>query len=344
MPDLLALESYDYDLPQELIAQHPLAERAASRLMHVSRKSGNIEHTTFSRITELLHPGDVLVMNNSRVIPARLFGTKDNGTRIEVLLLHNLHDSTWQCMVHPGKRLKHPQYLHFSETMRGKISDPDAEGLREISFECVGDFWDELDKIGHIPLPPYIHRADETEDKERYQTVYAKEKGSVAAPTAGLHFTPEILKELTDKGVKTCFVTLHVGMGTFLPVKTERIEQHVMHGEYCTVNADCADAVNQAREAGNRIVAVGSTSARTLESFYADGCLQSGSKWTSIFIYPGKQMQAVDALITNFHLPKSSLLMMISAFAGYELVRRAYQEAVTERYRFFSYGDAMFIE
>lgn len=344
MPDLLALESYDYDLPPELIAQHPLPERSASRLMHLRRSTGSITHSHFPVITDLLSEGDVLVMNNSRVIPARLYGTKDNGTRIEVLLLHNIQGQSWQCMVHPGKRLKHPQYIRFADTMRGYISEPDQDGLREIEFECVGDFWDELDSIGHIPLPPYIHRKDESEDKDRYQTVYAQERGSVAAPTAGLHFSPEILSQLRDKGVLTYFVTLHVGMGTFLPVKTERIEQHKMHGEFCTISPDCANAVNTAKAKGHKVVAVGSTSARTLESFYQDGSLQSGSKWTSIFIYPGKVMHAVDAMITNFHLPKSSLLMMISAFAGYELVRKAYREAVVERYRFFSYGDAMFID
>jgi S-adenosylmethionine:tRNA ribosyltransferase-isomerase len=343
MPDLLDIESYDYHLPQELIAQYPLADRVSSRLMHVDRASGVIDHGHFGDILQLLEPGAVLVINNSRVIPARLFGQKANGTRIEVLLLNRLEGSRWKCMVHPGKRLKQEQWLEFSPDLKGWISLADADGLREIIFQDEEYYWQEIEKVGHMPLPPYIRRADEERDRGSYQTVYARDPGSVAAPTAGLHFSPQLLSGLESKGVRIVNVVLHVGMGTFLPVKCQRIDHHKMHSEFCTMPAETAGAVNAAKAEGRRVIAVGSTSIRTLESFWQDGQVQSGSKWTDIFIYPGRQLHAADALITNFHLPKSSLLMMISAFAGYDLIMRAYQTAIEERYRFFSYGDAMYI-
>ena len=343
-PDLLDLSSYDYELPSELIAQHPLAQRDASRLMHVNRQSGSINHLSFNMLPQLLRAGDLLVLNDSKVIPARLFGKKENGTTIEVLLINEIEKDTWMCMVHPGKRLKQEQWLDFSEGLKGFVSPANEDGLRRISFQSEGSFWNQLSKVGHVPLPPYIKRADQSQDHQNYQTVYAENKGSVAAPTAGLHFTDSLLQELKDQGVIIAKITLHVGMGTFLPVKTERIEEHKMHAEYCTINPEVAELVNLAKQQGRRVIAVGSTSARTLESFWRDDGLQAGSKWTDIFIYPGVKMQVVDALVTNFHLPKSTLLMMISAFCGIELIQKAYQEAIRKRYRFFSYGDAMFIE
>lgn len=343
MPDLLDLESYDYPLPPELIAQAPLEERSSSRLLHLDRCSGSLAHRHFGDLVGLLEPGEVLVVNNSKVIPARLFGMKSNGTQIEILLLNKLGGAKWKCMVHPGKRLKTAQWLDFSPELRGWVSLPDAEGLREIEFSSSGDYWQEIERIGHTPLPPYIKRQDDSGDRSRYQTVYAEEPGSVAAPTAGLHFSADILDALKAKGVLICHVILHVGMGTFLPVKSPRIDQHKMHSEFCTLPFDTAQAVNAAREKGNRVIAVGTTSIRTLESFWSGGQVQSGSHWTDIFIYPGRELHVADALITNFHLPKSSLLMLVSAFAGHALVKQAYQEAVRERYRFFSYGDAMLI-
>jgi S-adenosylmethionine:tRNA ribosyltransferase-isomerase len=343
MPDLLDLDTYDFSLPQELIAQHPLKERSSSRLMVLERQSGNIEHRSFNQITEYFQSGDVLVMNSSKVIPARLFGKKDNGTVVEILLLHKISDSAWKCLVHPGKRLKQAQWLTFSEALRGFIGLADAEGARVIEFDSPETYWQEIEKIGHVPLPPYIRRQDESEDKARYQTVYAREEGSVAAPTAGLHFTEELLAALRKKGVSIRYVILHVGLGTFLPVKTQRITDHQMHSEYCTMPEETALAVNTAKKENRRVIAVGSTSLRTLESFAHDGVVRSGSKWTDIFIYPGKNITTTDALITNFHLPKSSLLMMISAFASLEMIQNAYQCAIQNRYRFFSYGDAMLI-
>ncbi len=352
MTDLLALSTYDYELPEELIAQYPLQQRSSSRLMRVSRHNGRIEHLSFDRIVDLLNPGEVLVLNDSKVIPARLYGLKENGTRVEVLLLNELEPLVWKCMVHPGKRLKQAQWLSFSPLLRAYVSAADEDGLRRVSFRIANEelqsaldaFWHELEAVGHVPLPPYIKREDELPDRQSYQTVYARERGSVAAPTAGLHFTSALLAALEAKGVRIVKLTLHVGMGTFLPVKQDRIDLHKMHSEFCTVSPDAAKTVNEAKASGKRVIAVGSTSARTLESFFTGSELLSGSRWTDIFIYPGKEMRVVDALLTNFHLPKSSLLMMISAFAGIELIKNAYREAVLERYRFFSYGDAMLIE
>lgn len=343
MPDLLDLETYNYQLPQELIAQYPLPDRGSSRLLHLDRKTGDVMHLSFRDIVSHINPGEVLILNSSRVIPARLFGHKDNGTQVEILLVNKLSDATWRCMVHPGRRLKKEQWIEFSPSLKGFISLPDEDGLREIEFSSAQGYWQIIEEIGHMPLPPYIRRTDEASDRKRYQTVYATEPGSVAAPTAGLHFDSDLLDELKQKGILIHNVILHVGLGTFLPVKSERIDQHKMHSEYCTVPRETAEAVNSAIAEGRRVIAVGSTSMRTLESFAREGRLESGSRWTDIFIYPGYRFQIANALITNFHLPKSSLLMMISAFAGLENVMKAYQMAVKDRYRFFSYGDAMYI-
>lgn len=343
VPDLLDVESYNYELPPELIAQHPLARRENSRLMCVERSTGNIVHRRFSDVLGLLAPGEVLVLNSSKVIPARLFGEKSTGTRIEVLLLHKLDEARWKCMVHPGKRLKTEQWLRFSPTLKGRLSLADEDGLREIEFGEPDTYWQEIERIGHVPLPPYIKRPDNSSDRGDYQTVYAKSPGSVAAPTAGLHFSYELLEALKQKGVRVVEVILHVGMGTFLPVKSQRVDAHKMHSEFCTMPEETASEINSAKAEGRRVIAVGSTSVRTLESFWDGKSLKIGSLWTDIFIYPGREIKVADALITNFHLPKSTLLMMVSAFAGHELVRRAYQLAVDEKYRFFSYGDAMYL-
>lgn len=343
MPDLLDLRSYDYQLPPELIAQFPLSERSACRLLRLDRTSGAVTHHRFHDLVELLSPGDLLVLNRSKVIPARLYGRKSTGGQIEVLLLRQLGDAGWQCMVQPGRRLRTEQWLEFSPRLRGWLSLPDGEGLRELEFESPDNYWEEVERLGHVPLPPYIKRSDEPSDRENYQTVYALEPGSVAAPTAGLHFDEKLLKALQQRGIRSCSLILHVGMGTFKPVSSARIDGHKMHREFFTIPAQTAEAVNAAKEEGRRVVAVGTTAVRALESSWSQGRLQEGSRWTEIFIYPGRELRVPDALITNFHLPKSTLLMMISAFAGLEPVRRAYEEAIRMRYRFFSYGDAMLI-
>lgn len=342
--NLLLRNSYHYDLPKELIAQYPADKREASRLMHLDRQVGSIEHKNFTDILDILSEGEVLVLNNSKVFPARLFGTKENGSKIEVFLLHPTDRNTWKCLVHPGKRLKEAQWLQFSDDFSGYIETSDYEGIREIRFEYQGDFWDKIFRVGHIPLPPYIARTDDKSDIERYQTVYAKELGSVAAPTAGLHFSSSILDKLKEKGVIITELTLHVGIGTFRPVKTENITEHTMHSECAEITQEAADTINCAKREGRRVVAVGTTTVRTLESFWDGNKLQTGNRWTDIFIYPGYKFGVPDAMITNFHLPESTLLMMISAFAGYDLVMNAYKQAVAEHYRFFSYGDAMVIE
>lgn len=344
-PSLLQTAAYHYELPKELIAQYPSPQREESRLMHLHAGTGEIAHRKFRDIQSLLKPGDLLVLNNSKVFPARLYGSKENGSKIEILLLNPCADEhCWNCLAHPGKRLKEAQWLYFSDSLKGYISKGREDGQREIRLEYSGSLYDILAEIGHIPLPPYIARQDEQSDKERYQTVYAKEPGSVAAPTAGLHFSKELLAELVAAGIQRTELSLHVGIGTFRPVKSASILQHTMHAELVEISQNTAQKINQAKSEGRRIVAVGTTTVRSLESFWQDGALQSGKKWTDIFIYPGYQMQVPDALITNFHLPESTLLMMISAFAGYDLIQKAYQEAVAERYRFFSYGDAMYIE
>lgn len=343
MPDLLKKSSYRYELPKELIAQYPLKERTQSRLMVLDKQNQTISHRHFYDIVDILLPGDVLVLNKTRVIPARLFGTKANGTGIEVFLLDEIETGTWHCLVHPGKRLKQSQTLTFSDELSGFISSADEEGIRTICFSYSGDLWQLLEKHGHVPLPPYIERTDEKSDQSAYQTVYASVNGSVAAPTAGLHFTQDILHKLKKKGIVITELILHVGLGTFRPVKVDDITHHKMHSEFCSITLETADIINQARKENRRIIAVGSTSVRTLESFYDQNMLQAGSKWTDIFIYPGKEINVVSGMLTNFHLPESTLLMLVSAMAGYELMKQAYEQAVVEKYRFFSYGDAMLI-
>ncbi|MDD4805384.1 MAG: tRNA preQ1(34) S-adenosylmethionine ribosyltransferase-isomerase QueA [Candidatus Cloacimonetes bacterium] len=344
-PDLHRKEAYHYDLPRELIAQYPLQDRDQSRLMHLACAAGEIHHRSFQDLPELLREGDLLVFNNSKVFPARIFGLKENGTRVEVLLLHpSTKEMVWKCLVHPGKRVKQDQWLTFSDTFRGYIHGASEEGIREIELDVKGDLFAELDRIGHIPLPPYIDRDDEAGDRDRYQTVYAREIGSVAAPTAGLHFSRELIDTLKQKGVLFTELTLHVGIGTFRPVKTENILEHTMHSECTEVSEATATAINDAKRDGRRVITVGTTSTRTVESFHDGQSMNHGKRWTDIFIYPGYNFKVPDAMITNFHLPESTLLMMISAFAGFHFIREAYAEAVAKRYRFFSYGDAMYIE
>jgi S-adenosylmethionine:tRNA ribosyltransferase-isomerase len=343
MPDLLNKQSYHYNLPKELIAQYPLTERDQSRLMVLDRTKQTILHKRFTDIVDILVKGDVLVLNRTKVIPARLFARKENGTSIEIFLLHEIKSGVWKCLAHPGKRLKQPQQLHFSDELSGFISDSDPEGIREIAFEYEGDLQKLLDKYGHVPLPPYIERTDNSADHNNYQTVYARDNGSVAAPTAGLHFTEEILEALTVKGIIIAEIILHVGLGTFRPVKADDITQHKMHSEFCVVPAATADIINLAKQQGRRVIAVGTTGARTLESFAVDCRLTSGEQWTDIFIYPGKEFHIIDGLLTNFHLPESTLIMLVAAFAGYDFTLQAYESAVKEKYRFFSYGDAMLI-
>lgn len=335
---------FDYDLPQELIAQHPAAQRDHSRLLVMDKKSGAVEHRLFKDIVEYLHAGDVLVLNNTKVIPARIFGVKEGGTaKIEVLLLKRDETlpNTWEVLVHPGKRCKVGTVVDFGEgRLKGEVIANTSAG-RKITFHFDGIFEEILDELGTMPLPPYIH--EQLEDQNRYQTVYAKVDGSAAAPTAGLHFTTALLDTLREKGVEIEEVLLHVGLGTFKPVDEENIEDHEMHSEYYEISADTARRINQAKDEGRRIISVGTTSTRALESAARDGRLVAGSGWTTIFIYPGYQWQIVDGLITNFHLPKSTLMMLVSALSTRENILRAYEEAVRERYRFFSFGDAMFI-
>lgn len=341
--DLTNLQAYDYHLPKELIAQAPLAERSASRLLHLHKSTGELTHLHFRELVNLLRSDDLMVVNSSKVFPARLFATKDNGNRIELLLLHELEPGVWQCLASPGKRLKQPQWLTLSPVLKGLIGMGDPEGIRTIRFEPGDIVWQHINQQGHIPLPPYIERSDSAEDIDRYQTVYAKSVGSVAAPTAGLHFDTDTLDLLRHKGITTVEVNLHVGIGTFRPVKVQDITRHDMHSEYASISPESAKAINDAHQSGRRIVCVGTTSVRTVESFWEDGEVVPGKKWTKLFIYPGYEFKVVQAMITNFHLPQSTLLMMISAFAGYDRVMHAYREAIVSQYRFFSYGDAMFI-
>ncbi|RKY48964.1 MAG: tRNA preQ1(34) S-adenosylmethionine ribosyltransferase-isomerase QueA, partial [Candidatus Neomarinimicrobiota bacterium] len=333
-----------YDLPEELIAQYPLKDRDHSRLLVLNRKTGHIDHMTFDYLPDLLHPGDLLVFNETKVISARLKGKKASGGKAEIFLLNQKDESHWECLVKPGRRIRPGTVVHFSDTFKAEIIDVLEEGGRLVRFTWEGDFWDVLEKYGQIPLPPYVHREPEPSDKENYQTVYARKYGSVAAHTAGLHFTRDILDRLSQKGVESVYVNLRVGLGTFRPVKTERIDQHTMHREFCEISTDTANAVNKALNEGRRVIAVGTTSTRTLESFAVNGKVHSGGHFTDIFIYPGgRPIQIISGLITNFHMPKSTLLMLVSAFAGYENIMNAYQIAVQEKYRFFSYGDAMAI-
>ena len=332
-----------FDLPPELIAQTPLRERDASRLLCLDKNTGAIRHGQFRELPDLLREGDCLVMNDSRVIPARLFGTRPSGGSVEVVLLRDLGGNEWECLTRPGRKTPPGTTLSFGDgELTATVTRAEADGNKVLAFQYQGIFLEVLDRLGQMPLPPYIK--EKLEDKERYQTVYAKDPGSAAAPTAGLHFTPELLESIRDRGVRLCYVTLHVGLGTFRPVKEDNIEEHPMHSEYCIVPKETAEAVNETRSGGGRVIAIGTTSCRTLESFAReDGVLLPGSRWTDIFIYPGYRFRTIDALITNFHLPESTLIMLVSALAGRENVLRAYREAVNEKYRFFSFGDAMFI-
>ena len=337
-------DDFNFDLPEELIAQHPLEQRDHSRLLVLDKHSGNITHKRFDDILDYLVPGDVLVVNNTRVIPARLFGMKEGGTaHIEVLLLKPVENQPdyWEVLVRPGKRVKVGAKVIFGEgKMTGTVVD-DTDTGRIMKFEYEGIFNEILDELGTMPLPPYIKA--KLDDQERYQTVYAKERGSAAAPTAGLHFTKELLAEVKARGIEVVEVLLHVGLGTFRPVQVDDIHSHKMHSEYYRITQDAADTINKALDEGRRVIAVGTTSTRTLESAAKDGRVVAGDGDTSIFIYPGYQFQVLSGLITNFHLPKSTLVMLVSALAGREHVLHAYEEAVKERYRFFSFGDAMFI-
>lgn len=334
-----------YDLPQELIAQDPLEDRSSSRLLHLSMKDGSVEHRHFTDILDYLKEGDCLVVNDTRVISARLYGHKEEtGALIEILLLKRKENDIWECLVKPGKKARPGAKLVFGDgILKGEIIDVVEEGNRLIQFQYEGIFEEILDQLGEMPLPPYI--THKLEDKNRYQTVYAKNDGSAAAPTAGLHFTQELLQKVQEKGVKIAHVTLHVGLGTFRPVKVDDVENHHMHSEFYVVEEDQAKLINDTKKQGGRVISVGTTSCRTLESATdEDGVLHPGSGWTEIFIYPGYQFKMIDGLITNFHLPESTLMMLVSALAGKDRIMAAYEEAVKERYRFFSFGDAMFID
>ena len=332
-----------YDLPEELIAQTPLLQRDSSRLCVLDRKTGQVTHRHFFDILDYLQPGDCLVMNDSRVLPARLLGHRPTGGAVELLLLKDLGDKQWECLAKPGRKLQEGQEVIFgSGELTARITKVKDDGNRIVTFDYEGIFLEVLERLGKMPLPPYIKA--ELQDQERYQTVYSREVGSAAAPTAGLHWTPELLDKAREKGVQTAFVTLHVGLGTFRPVKAEDILDHHMHAELCTISRETAELLNQTKAQGGRIICVGTTSCRTLESLVnEDGSFAEKSRWTDIFIYPGYTFKAMDGLITNFHLPESTLVMLVSAFAGREQVLHAYEEAVNERYRFFSFGDAMFI-
>ena len=333
-----------YDLPKELIAQDPLEDRSSSRLLHLSMKDGSMEHRHFTDILDYLNEGDCLVINDTRVIPARLYGHKEEtGALIEILLLKRHENDIWECLVKPGKKARPGAKITFGDgILKGEIIDIVDEGNRLIQFHYDGIFEEILDQLGEMPLPPYI--THKLKDKNRYQTVYAKNDGSAAAPTAGLHFTKELLEQVKAKGVKIAHVTLHVGLGTFRPVKVDDVEQHHMHSEFYMVEEDQAKLINDTKKAGGRVISVGTTSCRTLESATGeDGILLAGSGWTEIFIYPGYRFKMIDGLITNFHLPESTLMMLVSALAGKENIMAAYEEAVRQKYRFFSFGDAMLI-
>ena len=342
--EFMTLEDFDYYLPEEQIAQDPLEHRSDSRLMVLDKKTGELEHKHFYDICDYLKPGDCLVINNTKVIPARLIGEKEGtGGKVEVLLLTRKSDNTWETLVKPGKNARIGQKLSFGNgLLKAEVIDIVEEGDRIIRFDFDGIFEEILDQLGQMPLPPYI--THQLKDRNRYQTVYAKHEGSAAAPTAGLHFTKELLQEIRDMGVNIAEVTLHVGLGTFRPVKEENVLEHHMHTEYYKVTQEAADMINAAKASGNRVIAVGTTSTRTLEAAAEeDGTLREKSGWTDIFIYPGYKFKVIDCLITNFHLPKSTLIMLVSALAGREHILAAYNEAVKEGYRFFSFGDAMFI-
>lgn len=334
---------FDYELPPELIAQTPLERRDASRLMTLDKVTGEISHRHFYELPSLLQPGDCLVLNDSRVLPARLIGHRESGGAAEVLLLADKGDKTWECLVRPGRKLREGARVAFGDgALTAEVVKVLPDGNRLVRFDYEGIFLEVLEQLGKMPLPPYIK--EELQDRERYQTVYSKEVGSAAAPTAGLHFTKELLQEVQNMGVKVCYVTLHVGLGTFRPVAEENLEEHDMHSEYCTISQETANAINETKQNGGRVICVGTTSCRTLESWAGeDGTMKASSGWTNIYIYPGYRFKVMDALVTNFHLPQSTLIMLVSALAGREHVLAAYGEAVRNRYRFFSFGDAMFI-
>lgn len=339
------VKDFYYDLPQELIAQDPLEDRSSSRLLVLNKETGEMEHTDFKHIINYLKPEDCLVLNNTKVIPARLFGEKE-GTqaKIEILLLKRKENDVWETLVKPGKKAKPGTKIIFGQGLLvGEVLEVVEDGNRLIQFSYEGIFEEILDRLGQMPLPPYI--THQLKDKNRYQTVYAKYDGSAAAPTAGLHFTPELLEQIKKKGIRIAEVTLHVGLGTFRPVKVENVQEHHMHSEFYMVTQEAADIINETKKKGGRVICVGTTSCRTIESAAAaDGTLQECSGWTDIFIYPGYQFKVLDALITNFHLPESTLVMLVSALAGREHIMNAYETAVREKYRFFSFGDAMFIQ
>ena len=337
----MLVTDFDYDLPQELIAQHPMEPRDHSRLLVVDKKTGEIEHKHFYDLVNYLKPGDVLVFNDTRVIPARLHGTKDTGAHVEVFLLTRRDATDWEVLVRPGKKLQVGAKINFCDELSCEVIEHTDFGGRVVRFKYDGIFEEILDRLGETPLPPYITAP--LEDKERYQTVYNRERGSAAAPTAGLHFTKELLQKIKEIGCEEVFVTLHVGLGTFRHVSEAKIEDHKMHKEFYTVSQEAADAVNKAKAEGRRIIAVGTTAVRTLEAAGADGQLHAGSSWTNIFIYPGYKFRLVDDLVTNFHLPQSTLLMLVSTLSTREIMLQTYKKAVEEKYRFFSFGDAMFI-
>ena len=333
-----------YDLPEELIAQTPMEQRDSSRLMTIKRGSGEVEHHRFHELPDFLRPGDCLIVNDSRVLPARLLGQRlPGGGACEVLLLIDRGDKTWECLVRPGRKMRPGARLSFGDgLLTAEVVGEVEGGNRLVRFEYEGIFLEILEQLGKMPLPPYIK--EELQDRERYQTVYSKVVGSAAAPTAGLHFTPELLEKIRGMGVRIGYVTLHVGLGTFRPVKVEDVTSHEMHSEFCIVPQETADLINETKAAGGRVICVGTTSCRTVESWAKeDGTMEASAGWTNIFIYPGYRFKVMDALVTNFHLPESTLIMLVSAFAGQEQVLGAYRQAVEERYRFFSFGDAMFL-
>ncbi|HIS69332.1 MAG TPA: tRNA preQ1(34) S-adenosylmethionine ribosyltransferase-isomerase QueA [Candidatus Gallacutalibacter stercoravium] len=337
-------KDFYYDLPEELIAQTPIEPRDHSRLMVMDRQTGELTHAHFYDIVHFLRPGDCLIVNDSRVLPARLYGEKEGtGAQVEFLLLTQKENMVWEVLAGPGKKARPgTRFVFGGGLLRAEVLEVTPDGNRIVRFACDGNFYQVLDQIGQMPLPHYIHQ--KLEDKERYQTVYARELGSAAAPTAGLHFTPALLEQLKAMGVNIGFVTLHVGLGTFRPVKVEDVTQHKMHSEHYELNQQTADLINQTKRNGGRVIAVGTTSCRTLESVaQKEGCIKASEGWTDIFIYPGYTFQVLDGLITNFHLPESTLIMLVSAFAGYSHTMQAYQTAVQERYRFYSFGDAMLV-
>lgn len=343
---MLTTEDFDFELPEELIAQTPLADRSSSKLLVLNKETGEVKDTHFTSILDELNPGDALVMNDTRVLPARLYGVKpETGGHVEVLLLKNNEGDNWETLIKPAKRAKTGTMIQFGDgRLKAVVKEELEHGGRIVEFTYDGIFLEVLESLGEMPLPPYIK--EKLEDKERYQTVYAKENGSAAAPTAGLHFTPELLEQIKEKGVELVFLTLHVGLGTFRPVSVDNIEEHKMHSEFYNLSQEAADQLNKVRKNGGKVVAVGTTSIRTLETIGTkfDGELRADSGWTDIFIAPGYTFKIVEAFSTNFHLPKSTLVMLVSAFAGRENVLAAYEHAVQEKYRFFSFGDAMFVK